>query len=179
MKMGKSRTKRKFVKKKSGSVIPRKITNATTDYIKQWTERELGKIQIESQPVCVPLKNGYLVGLYHLTINPNKTCDVLDPNKEFVHRFESKISAILYAIYISKRQYWRSDEILYWDKEVNKNYTDVASLRHAIDQAQKRKDYVIVDTRQARLEMAETRLNLAREHILKIHKTAKYYKVWL
>jgi len=176
--MGKSPTKRKSAKK-TGPTIPRNITYATTDYIKQWTERELGKMQIQAAaPLCIPVKNGYRVGLYHLTVNPNKTCDVLDPNQEFVHRFESKISAILYAIYMTKRQYWRSDEILYWDQEINKNYTDLASLRYTIDQAQKRKDYVTVDTRMPRLEIAETRLNLAREHILKIHKTAKYYKIW-
>jgi hypothetical protein len=178
MKMGKSRTKRKSAKK-SSPAIPRNITYATTDYIKQWTERELGKIQTQATaPVCVPVKNGYLVGLYHLQVNPNKTCDVMDPNQEFVHRFENRVSAILYTIYLSKRQYWRSDEILRWDQEINKCYTDVANLRYTIEQAQKRKDYVTVDTRLSRLELAETRLNLAREHVSKIHKAAKYYKVW-
>jgi hypothetical protein len=52
------------------------------------------------------------------------------------------------------------------------------SLRHAVEEARKRKDYVTVDTRLPRLEMAETRLNLARDKISKIHKTAKYNKVW-
>lgn len=176
--MGKSRTKRKFAKKTSPA-IPRDVTNATTDYIKKWTDRELSKIQIEEgAPLCIPVKNGYRIGLYHLQINPNKTCNVLNPNREFIHCFDSKISAILYTIYISKNQYWRSDEILQWDQEINKHYADVANLRHIIEQAQKRKDYVTVDTRMPRLEISETRLNLAREHISKIHKTAKYYKIW-
>ena len=52
------------------------------------------------------------------------------------------------------------------------------SLRSTIEQARKRKDYVTVDTRLPRLEIAETRLNLARDRISKIHKTAKYYKIW-
>jgi len=177
--MGKSRTKRKSAKK-TGPAIPRELTNVATDYIKQWTDRELGKMQTQAiVPLCVPVKNGYRIGLYQLKINPNKTCDVMDPNQEFVHRFEDKISAILYAIYVSKRQYWKSDEILLCDQEINKCYTDVTNLRYTIEQAQKRKDYVTVDTRLCRLELAETRLNLAREHISKIHKTAKYNKVWL
>lgn len=176
--MGKSRTKRKFAKTPKPAVL-RDVTSATTDYIKKWTDRELNKIQIEAvAPLCIPVKNGYRIGLYHLQIHPNKTCDVLNPNREFMHCFDSKISAILYTIYVSKHQYWRSDEILHWDQEINKHYADVANLRYIIEQAQKRKDYLTVDTRMPRLEIAETRLNLAREHISKIHKTGKYNKVW-
>jgi len=157
----------------------RAVSNAATDYIKQWTNRELGKLQTEhSSPVCIPVKNGYRIGLYHLTINPNKTCDVLDANQEFVHRFETKISAILYTIYTIKKKFWTADDILACDREINKCYTDMLALRNIIQKARERGDYVTVDTRMPRLEIAETRLNLARDKISKIHKTAKYYKIW-
>jgi hypothetical protein len=52
------------------------------------------------------------------------------------------------------------------------------SLRNIIEKARQRKDYVTVDTRMPRLEVAETKLTLARDKILKMHKTAKYYKIW-
>jgi hypothetical protein len=52
------------------------------------------------------------------------------------------------------------------------------SLRNTIEKARQRGDYVTVDTRMPRLEIAETRLNLARDKISKLHKTAKYYKIW-
>lgn len=55
---------------------------------------------------------------------------------------------------------------------------DVLSLRNSIEKAKQRKDYITVDTRISRLEVAESLLNLARDRILKMHKTAKYYKIW-
>ena len=175
--MAKSHTRKKSVKPATHEI--RKLTNAATDYIKQWTERELGKIHVEEKtPVCIPVNNGYRIGLYHLHINPNRTCDVLDHNREFVHRFESKISAILYTIYTLKNKYYQADELLFWDREINKNYTDMLSLRNTIEKARQRKDYATVDTRLPRLEVAENRLTLARDKILKMHKTAKYYKIW-
>ena len=102
----------------------------------------------------------------------------MNQNNEFVQRFENKVSAILYVIYTIKKQYWSADEILVWDKEINKCYTDMLNLRRIIEGARQRKDYVTVDTRLTRLEMAETRLTFARDKISKIHKTAKYYKIW-
>jgi len=175
--MAKSRTRKKFAKKLNPQL--HQLANATTDYIRQWTQRELGKIHAtEQNPVCVPVKNGYQIGLYLLHINPNRTCDVLDHNREFVHRFESKISAILYAIYTVKRQYWLADQILSCDKEINKNYTDILALRHCIEQARQRRDYDTVDIKNSRLEIAESQLNLARDRISKMHKTGKYNKVW-
>jgi hypothetical protein len=178
MKMARSHTRKKFAKNPRTSV-PKEITNVAADYIKQWTSRELGRIQgNEPQPVCVQIKNGYLVGLYRLIVNPNKTCDLFDINRELVHRFESKISAILYAIYTTKRQYAKGDEIISVDRVINKCYTDMLYLRNIIEKAKKQQDYVIVDTRLPRLEIAETSLNLARDRMTKIHNLAKYYKVW-
>jgi hypothetical protein len=175
--MAKSNTQKKYAKKRS-SPIPAEVV-AATNYIKQWTTRELNKLQTEkSAPICIPVNNGYRVGLYHLVINPNKTCDVCNPTREFVHRFENKISAILYAIYTTKRQYWKADEILTCDKEINKCYTDMLNLRHTIEHAKQRKDYTTVDTRQARLEIAETGLTIARDKMQSLHRYAKLAKVW-
>lgn len=175
--MVKSPTRKKSANPAKNEI--RAVSNAATDYIKQWTTRELGKIQTEQKsPICIPTNNGYKIGLYTLTVYPNKTCDVVNQNNEFVQRFENKVSAILYVIYTIKKQYWSADEILVWDKEINKCYTDMLNLRRIIEGARQRKDYVTVDTRLTRLEMAETRLTFARDKISKIHKTAKYYKIW-
>ena len=176
--MARSRTRKKS-KPRTAPSATNQIVNIATDYISQWTKRELGKIQAQAKPICVPVKNGYLVGLYKIHINSNRTCDVLDHNREFVHRFENKISAVLYSIYTTKKQYYQADQILYWDREINKCYTDSLSLRRAIEVAAKRKDFTSVDIRQSRLEVAETKLNLARERISKIHKTAKFNKIWV
>jgi len=65
-----------------------------------------------------------------------------------------------------------------WDTEINKNYTDVLSLRRAVTGAIKINDYDLADIRQSRLEIAQSRLENARNKISNLHKQAKYNKVW-
>lgn len=157
----------------------RDVSNVATDYIKEWTVRELGRLQTDkSSPICIPVDNGYKIGLYRLTVFPNKTCDVHDSTDTFIHRFDSKISAILYAIYTIKRQFKTANDIIVCDKEINKCYTDMLALRNTVERARQRQDYVTVDTRMPRLELAETRLTIARNKIQQIHRTAKLNKVW-
>jgi hypothetical protein len=180
--MVKSYTRRKFVNKKSKPKPPdqlTQITSATTDYIKQWTQRELGKLQENRDTsICIPTKTGYKIGLYNLRVYPNKTCELFDRNDELVHTFENKVSAILYTIYTIKSKYWIADDILTFDTEINKNYTDMLTLRRGIERARKDKDYMSLDIRQNRLEIAEKQLSMARDKIAKIHRTAKLNKVW-
>jgi hypothetical protein len=177
MTMVKSHTRKKYAKPANEEI--RAVSNAATDYIKQWTARELGKIQqAQTSPLCIPVSNGYKIGQYRLTTHPNKTCEVYDHNHELVHIFENKISAMLYTVYTIKRRYQSADEIMVLDKEINKNYTDMLSLRHGIEAARKNKDYLLVDSRLARLEIAETKLTIARRKVSQIHLYAKLAKVW-
>jgi len=179
--MAKSHTRKKFVKKPN-TPSPKEITQVTdlaTDYIKHWTRNELGKLQQNRDTsICIPVKNGYKIGLYNLKIHPNKTCDVIDANGELVHTFDNKINAVLYTIYTIKRKYWISDEILVFDKEINKNYVDTLTLRRGIDLALANKDYFKVDVKQARLEIAQKKLELFKEKMMSIHRRAKLNKVW-
>jgi len=180
--MVKSYTRKKFVNKKATNKSPDQVTqltNQATDYIKQWTQRELGKLQ-ENQDtsICIPTNTGYKIGLYNLRVYPNKTCELFDRNGELVHVFENKISAILYTIYSIKKRYWLADNILRIDTEINKHYTDMLALRRGIVHATLEKDYVALDSRQNRLEIAERELGLARAKIAQIHRTAKLNKVW-
>jgi hypothetical protein len=182
MKMVKSYTRRKFVKKKATNKFPDQVTqltNQATDYIKQWTQRELGKLQDNRDTsICIPTNTGYKIGLYNLQVNPNKTCGLYDRNNDLVHVFESKISAILYTIYTIKRRYRDADDILRLDTDINKNYTDMLTLRRGIARATLEKDYIALDSRQNRLEMAEQDLDLARAKMMQIHRYAKLTKVW-
>ena len=182
MKMVKSYTRKKFVKKKSPNKPPDQVTqltNQATDYIKRWTQRELGKLQENRDTsICIPTKTGYKIGLYTLRVYPNKTCELYDRNSELVHVFENKISAIIYTIYTIKHKYWLADDILAHDTEINKHYTDMLTLRRSIERARLDKDYVALDSRQNRLEIAEQELATARAKIAQIHRTAKINKVW-
>ena len=179
--MAKSRTQKKYAKHTPTVfplVVEKEISDAS-EKIKRWTKSELARIQRDkNETTCIPVKNGYKIGLYRLHVYPNKTCDVNDYHGELIHRFDNKISAILYTIYRIKSHLKVANEILALDQEINKNYTDMCSLRSGLDSALRHKDYFKADIRQARLDIAEKRLELAKDKISKIHKTGKYNKVW-
>ena len=177
MKMAKSHTR-----KKSAKHIPAEIAvhlDTFTDYIKQWTDRELENIRTANQiPVCIPVKGGYRLGGYRIQVFPNKTTELYNLNRELVHTFDNKISAVLYTIYMIKMNYKPADEIMFWDKEINKNYTDLLSLKRTIERARKSQDYESVDIRTARLEIAQANLDFAKDKISALHSHAKFNKVW-
>ena len=178
MTMAKSRTRKKSAKDN----MPQDVSNMVdhvADYIKHWTNRELGKLQNDQDTsICIPVKNGYRIGLYRLENHANHACDVVNPQGEMVHRFESKVSAVLYTIYTIKQKYRTADNIIALDKEINKNYTDSLALRRGIDRARKQQDYVSVDIKTARLNEAEKQLALARRDLASAHRVAKFAKVW-
>lgn len=179
--MVKLHTRKKFAKtpKSPAAQEITQVTDLATNYIKQWTRNELGKLQQNRDTsVCIPVKNGYKIGLYNLKIHPNKTCDVVDANGELVHTFDNKVNAVLYTIYTIKRKYWISDEIIALDQEINKNYVDTLTLRRGIELARANKDYFKVDVKQARLEIAQKKLELFKDKMAVIHRTAKLAKVW-
>ncbi len=170
---------RKNKKKKPDVDIPREISRIATDYLKDWTNREIQRIQVSNRnPICIPVKDGFKIGTYKITLHKNHTCDLHDFNSEYIHRFDNKVSAILYAVYTIKHKFHLADRILQWDNEINKNYTSSIFLRRTIAKGLASKDYFKVDMARARLELAEYKLQIARDNLLKMCKTAKYYKVW-
>lgn len=178
--MARLHTRKKFVKNPKETSPVKQFTNIATDYIKQWTQKELSKLQENKDTsICIPTKDGYKIGLYTLQVYPNKTCDVYNHNSELVHTFESKVSAVLYTIYTIKRQYSSADKILNLDTVINKNYTDMISLRRGVESARKLGDFVALDVRQIKLDIAISQLTHAREQMAKIHRHAKFAKVWL
>jgi hypothetical protein len=175
--MAKSRTRKKSAKPQVPPTV-REITNAATAYIKHWTNHELGKLQNAHTPICIPTKYGYRIGTYTLNVQKNKSCELIDVNREFVHTFDNKINAILYTIYTIKNNYRKADEIIALDKEINKHSTDIMAMKRSQQHAKSKKDYEIVDIRQARLEIAQKQLEIAHNKISKIRLNAKYNKVW-
>jgi hypothetical protein len=150
-----------------------------SNYIKDWTKREISRIhQTEKSPICIPIDRGYRIGLYRIETADKKYYSVYNPNQELVHTFESRISAVLYTIYTIKQKYSMADNILQTDREINKNTIDIMSMRRCIERAKKQQDYDIVDIRMARVEIAEALLLQARDNLSKIHRHAKYNKVW-
>ena len=178
-KQTKSRTRKKSNKKDNMPPDVSQVVDHVADYIKSWTNKELAKLQTtQDTSICIPIRNGYKIGLYKLQNNENKSCDVLNPNGELVHTFESKVSAILYTIYTIKHRYKTADQLLFLDQEINKNYMDTLAMTRSLRNARKQKDYVMVDVRLARLELAEKQLQMARDRLSTMHNIAKINKVW-
>lgn len=158
--------------------VSREIDQAARQ-IKRWTNRELDVLQKQKTPVCIPTETGYRIGYFVLRVNTNKTCDLMDADLYPIHTFGDKVSAVLYAIYTIKGNYSVATNILQLDKDINKNYTDIMFMRRCLEAARKRKEYNVVDVKQARITQAQHRLKLAEQELSAIHRTAKINKVWL
>lgn len=179
MKMVKSHTKRKS--SNQDVYVPPEVSreiDQTTRRIKRWTNKELGSLQQQKTPICIPTETGYRIGHFVLRVYPNKTCDVTDADHYLIHSFRDKISAVLYAIYTIKGNYTVANNILFLDKEINKNYTDIVFMRRCAEAARKRKEYNVADVRQARIAQSEHRLRIAEQELSAIRTTAKINKVW-
>jgi hypothetical protein len=178
MKMAKSSTR----KKSNNLAIPKEgveLMNSFTDYVKAWTEREFKTLhEIRDTSICVPTSDGYRIGLYRLRVHKNKTCSVYDRNENFVHTFETKVSAVIYTIYNIKHRFTLADELLSLDREINRNYTDTLVLKRGIEYARKHHDYVSMDIKQARLQEAELLLTKSKDKVSTMLATAKARKVW-
>jgi hypothetical protein len=176
--MAKQRTKRKSNKQPMPAEVSA-VINLATDYIANWTKTELYKIEADSNtPICVSIPGGFKIGQYFIQVESTKRCIVLNSFKEHIHTFQDKRSAVLYTLHLVKRQYKAADQIVVLDDEINKNYTDVQIWRTRIAKARQRKDYEVVDIRNARLRVAEKHLEIARDNLSKIYLSAKYNKIW-
>lgn len=175
-KMARSRTRKKSAEPSPPEL--KVLTSGFTDYLKQWTNKELTNLQADRKVICLPVKNGYKIGYYNLRVFPNKTTEVWDQNDELVHAFHNKVSAVLYAIYNIKRQFWVADDILRLDQEINKNNLDIMTMRRCMNASIARKDYNSADIRQARLDTAQLKLVQAQHQLQAIHRRAKIAKVW-
>ena len=176
--MARSRTRKKSSSKITSPEI-KQIATIATDYIKHWTMLELSKLQQANQiPICIPTASGYRIGVYLLTIKSDNACELYNAYHELMHVFESKISAVLYTIYIIKQKYSFADEILVLDKQINKSYIESLILQRTIDRARFNKLYDIVDIRQSRLDISQRQLTQARNEMATIYKRAKINRVW-
>jgi hypothetical protein len=178
----KAKTQAKSSKPKTPPMSAQKITDIdaekATRQIKNWTTQEITHLhKVNRTPVCVPTSDGYRIGLYKLNCQDNRY-RLYDANQTFVHEFDSKASAVLYAIFSIKNNVVKAAEILDLDQDINKNYMDVVMLSRRITGLQRQNDWTGAEIREYRLEIAERRLEALRDKISKIHRSAKYNKIW-
>jgi hypothetical protein len=171
--MAKSSTRKKSGKSQVSSEL-KQLTDLATNYIKDWTERELGR----HSSACIAIKNGYRIGLYKILSNNVKMWDVLNGHGEVVHTFDSKVSAILYTLYTIKGRYATADRLRHLDLELNKHYMDIMSTRNVMEKCRKNKDFEAYDIRRSRLDLSEKLFEIVKNDIAEMHRIAKFNKVW-
>lgn len=182
MKRAKSFTKRKpkfYDKLGFTEAQVETVARMTTEYLKYWTDQELKRLAIEENvPVCLSVgNNGYIVGKFHVEKLHGDCWRVYDQNKELVHDFGHKLSAIFYCLSDHKNKHSLANQILQRDNEVCKLQSDVDNYMYTIRISRKKNDYFKVDLANNRYIQATIQLKQASEELEKTLNTAKYLKV--
>ena len=146
-----------------------------TEYIKNWTKKELIRLQTDKNPICIPINNGYLVGRFILA-NVEHSWQVSDSSRKIIHNFQHKLSAMLYATYTSKNQFVQADNLLMLDLEFSKHTNDIFSYKHHIARVLKSKNYDTYDALTARLNLSIMKLSVVEKKLKKAQNCAKYSK---
>jgi hypothetical protein len=152
---------------------------ATTEYLKEWTDRELQHLVLEQKiPVCLPIGDrGFLIGRYQMQPVGKHTWRVLDNNQEFVHDFSRKLSAVFYCLTTQLNKLNLAREILTADTAVGKLEVDQDYYMYSIKNYAKKQDFFRVDLAKLRYIQAQHELVFANQELEKTINTAKYLKV--
>jgi len=154
------------------------IISYTTDYISRWTQRELSKIRINNLPACWPLAGGgYIIGRDRIV--PEQGCwRRYNQFNEGSHIFAEKQAAIFYSLLNQVGYGTTADSLLKYDGEVRRLENNLVHYEYSLENAIKNKDCFKIGVYGARFDDARIFLNVAREQLQKIIKSAKYLKVW-
>ena len=184
MNQGTQRTKRKFKPKayeKLGFSYNQveQAARATTEYLKEWTDRELQHLVLEQKiPVCLPIGDrGFLIGRYQMRPEGKHAWRVLDNNQEFVHDFSRKLSAVFYCLTTQLNKLNLARSILLADTEVGKLEVDQDYYMYSMKNYTKKQDFFRADLAKMRYINAQQQLVFANQELEKTINTAKYLKV--
>lgn len=155
------------------------LVNITAEYITKWTQIELKRISQDSKlPVCWPIPGGgYHIG--HDRILPDSGAwRRHDSHREISQLFAEKQSAIFYSLLMQIGYPKIADKIAKYDNEVLKLESNIVYYNRGLENAIKNKDSAKIHIQGSRLDDARLRLRIAKEHLQKTLKMAKYLKVW-
>jgi hypothetical protein len=118
--------------KKSDFVKAQKtFADIGTNYIKNWTDKELKKFI--NKPVVIPVgKHGFFVGNYRITGKSKNCWKVEQLDGKHIHDFVTKLNAILYCMR-SMQNKMNYNDILELDRQLGKLDNDIAFYKHTLD----------------------------------------------
>jgi len=182
MKQAKSHTRKKSKSYEKLGFTQQQVNHAaaiTTQYLKEWTDRELRYLAINKNlPVCLPIgDHGFLIGRYRLEKIKENCWRVLDNNGLLVNDFTSKISAVFYSFAQHLNHLNLARMLLKSDCAVSKLEIDQDYYRHTLKLNLKKQNYFKADLAKLRYIDCDVQLQLAKKELEKTINTAKYLKV--
>jgi hypothetical protein len=152
---------------------------ATTRYLKEWTNKELQHLVINKNiPVCVPIgTHGFLVGRFKVSQINNNCWQVTDLNGDNKKLFCRKLSAIYFALAEHLKSYNLSYRLYKADSVVNKLETDQDFYRNTMKVNSEKQNYFKADLAKIRYLNAKIMLKFAVDELEKTINIAKYLKV--
>lgn len=152
---------------------------ATTEYLKNWTKKELNNLTIKQNvPVCLPLGDrGFLVGRFRIEEINQHCWRVLDINGDTVCDFGRKLSAVFYCLTTQLQHYNLAYDLLKIDHLVSKLEQDKEFYTRSVECNEKKQDYFRADVARIRCIDVEYQLKPALEELQKTINRAKYLKV--
>lgn len=126
MKMEKSTTGKKSDFRRAQKIF----VNFSTQYIKNWTSKELKKYVTE--PVVIPVGNyGFFVGPYSITGKSTNCWEVQQLDGQHIHNFVTASNAILYCLKSMKNKE-DSKDLLELDRKLGNLENDIAFYKFTI-----------------------------------------------
>jgi len=173
--MAKSRTKRKASSKDIEEI--HRVTDAFTDYVRQWTKKEARKLAF-SEIVIIPATWGFQVGKFSVKSNEH-VWQVYNSFNELQHSFGDRRSAITWCIFDQINKFKLRDRLWAEDTKLSNLVQDQKHYTYSKQKALKKKDLFSVDVFNARLAEVESQLEPAKQDLEKTLKSAKYLKgIW-
>ena len=109
------------------------FATVSTQYIKEWTDKQL-KTYV-NEPVVIPVGSyGFLVGPYQIQGKHTSCWTVRQQDGHHLHDFVSKSNAILYCLKAMKN-YAKAAELLELDRQLGKLDKDIDFYQHTIRNA--------------------------------------------
>lgn len=169
MKTDKFTTKRKF----DFAQAQTHFIDIGTNYLKTWTQKEL--IKYRNQPVVIPFgDHGFLIGPYKVQGIQQNCWNVSQHDGKYIHDFSSKISAIIYCLYIVLHRHATANSILDVDARIGRLENNIKHYEHSLKVAQKHKNSAKADILLNRCIDAKMQRRILNDILKKTLNSAKY-----
>jgi hypothetical protein len=169
------KTDASFTKRK-----PKVSLTQAVKLIHHWTKTQLGNVTNKQMPpICLPVGDKRLmVGAYSVEKLSGNIWRVRDNNRELVHDFVSRPSAVFFCVCVQTNQIPLSHELLKNDNQLGLLESELSILNARFKRAITGGDKFVVQLYAAKLVEAIAHRKKAKAVLEKTLRSAKYLKLW-